>query len=112
MSRATVSIHVPLAEHDAFPNGDVPEVRLVSIHVPLAEHDLPESRKMQSMVVSIHVPLAEHDLLLLPSCPDALRFNSRAPRGARRRRKSPVLHDLQAFVARSSLPRVALGPVS
>ena len=29
--------------------------------------------------------------------------------GALRRRKSPVLHDLQAFVARSSLPRVALG---
>ena len=38
-----------------------------------------------SLLVSIHVPLAEHDGNRLPAFPVQLRFNSRAPRGARPR---------------------------
>ena len=100
-----VSIHVPLAEHDALP-GTVDEAEPVSIHVPLAEHDVHESwpacqaaqfqftcpsrsttlctySGRRRTAVSIHVPLAEHD-----ECPSVIssrrsRFNSRAPRGAR-----------------------------
>ena len=56
----------------------------VSIHVPLAEHDLCRECLHLLRVVSIHVPLAEHDLLDAVLLVDVLRFNSRAPRGARR----------------------------
>ena len=103
---ASVSIHVPLAEHDVTKLLAISPV-VVSIHVPLAEHDQSwtaevaaasgfnsraprgarpnaEKRTGQSFKVSIHVPLAEHDLppYLSASCPFS--FNSRAPRGARR----------------------------
>ena len=39
MSDIEVSIHVPLAEHDAGCLVNL-EVDIVSIHVPLAEHDI------------------------------------------------------------------------
>ena len=84
-----VSIHVPLAEHDK------PEVWIeikqdVSIHVPLAEHDWNKIKSFFTFgKVSIHVPLAEHDLRTRSSSPEALRFNSRAPRGARRLIEDP-----------------------
>ena len=35
----SVSIHVPLAEHDALTDVSIPTTT-VSIHVPLAEHDV------------------------------------------------------------------------
>ena len=103
--RNTVSIHVPLAEHDlplhrphdgrtqfqftcpsrsTTGNVNLHSTSLqVSIHVPLAEHDAFLTMLYNSVEVSIHVPLAEHDVkgketeYLLSS------FNSRAPRGAR-----------------------------
>ena len=103
----TVSIHVPLAEHDyryqAQPqditgfNSRAPRgARLasenrsvkctgVSIHVPLAEHDIQVSADGQAWSVSIHVPLAEHDLPFRMVRAGREGFNSRAPRGARQR---------------------------
>ena len=61
VAAVTVSIHVPLAEHD----GEAVSLFLqhkVSIHVPLAEHDLSNHVVDSPADVSIHVPLAEHDL--------------------------------------------------
>ena len=37
-------------------------VNTVSIHVPLAEHDMFMRYLYQENIVSIHVPLAEHDI--------------------------------------------------
>ena len=100
-----VSIHVPLAEHDAMgflqkcaastfqftcPSRSTTGCSrllyaslMVSIHVPLAEHDLTAAEIIEVVKVSIHVPLAEHDRWRrLPSA-YSWSFNSRAPRGAR-----------------------------
>jgi len=77
-----VSIHVPLAEHDAVSRPGSLRSR-VSIHVPLAEHDFPQIFQRLFLVVSIHVPLAEHDNLNRRIRYERERFNSRAPRGAR-----------------------------
>ena len=74
---------MPLAEHDALPNGHSDLIftfqftcpsrsttssskpsassLLVSIHVPLAEHDICGVNVGLLYSVSIHVPLAEHD---------------------------------------------------
>ena len=62
MPSMSVSIHVPLAEHDPGDHraGGVPDV---SIHVPLAEHDSSKTLFSANVEVSIHVPLAEHDKL-------------------------------------------------
>ena len=84
MTQFSVSIHVPLAEHDYYfvrcithsagfnsraPRGarlsagdNATKASAVSIHVPLAEHDLLKLLKLLRVRVSIHVPLAEHDL--------------------------------------------------
>ena len=52
--------------------------------MPLAEHD-DESLKIKNIkAVSIHVPLAEHDPGRNIPTAEYPRFNSRAPRGARR----------------------------
>ena len=56
----SVSIHVPLAEHDPAPRC-LDGSSSVSIHVPLAEHDPRILRERREHRVSIHVPLAEHD---------------------------------------------------
>ena len=77
-----VSIHVPLAEHDA-PRRAHNLPTLVSIHVPLAEHDCGGCQPLEPVSVSIHVPLAEHDKTSCPARPSSTSFNSRAPRGAR-----------------------------
>ena len=55
----------------------------VSIHVPLAEHDAVRLDKGGKGFVSIHVPLAEHDAKPRPTFTGSSGFNSRAPRGAR-----------------------------
>ena len=55
----------------------------VSIHVPLAEHDEAVIRGLDGLQVSIHVPLAEHDFIRGCVDDDDVSFNSRAPRGAR-----------------------------
>ena len=55
----------------------------VSIHVPLAEHDVCGRSVHQPDGVSIHVPLAEHDISPSMSFWYTYGFNSRAPRGAR-----------------------------
>ena len=55
----------------------------VSIHVPLAEHDPVRRIHSAFFLVSIHVPLAEHDARRLDHCGRRRCFNSRAPRGAR-----------------------------
>ena len=78
-----VSIHVPLAEHDAEACG-VSTGTIVSIHVPLAEHDVSADVLAGLIDVSIHVPLAEHDMMGRSAKPVVYSFNSRAPRGARR----------------------------
>ena len=77
-----VSIHVPLAEHDAGAHTHAITIG-VSIHVPLAEHDCPPLALVVAVNVSIHVPLAEHDGNQLEERARACRFNSRASRGAR-----------------------------
>ena len=87
-----VSIHVPLAEHDADIHAWLNGFE-VSIHVPLAEHDSDLCSGRRTPAVSIHVPLAEHDKK--PGAPGRMlfSFNSRAPRGARqdpRRRRAPL----------------------
>ena len=74
-----VSIHVPLAEHDA-PRRAHNLPTLVSIHVPLAEHDCGGCQPLEPVSVSIHVPLAEHDKTSCPARPSSTSFNSRAPR--------------------------------
>ena len=52
---------MPLAEHDELILLGI-FCLTVSIHVPLAEHDLPLSAgSLFTALVSIHVPLAEHD---------------------------------------------------
>ena len=101
-----VSIHVPLAEHDALPSSlthrstgfqftcpsrSTTQVHVplaleghVSIHVPLAEHDVADTDLYVIDLVSIHVPLAEHDADGAPTLGVVTGFNSRAPRGARR----------------------------
>ena len=56
----------------------------VSIHVPLAEHDAELEETAKRKCVSIHVPLAEHDRIRGDLRNPSRRFNSRAPRGARR----------------------------
>ena len=72
----------------------------VSIHVPLAEHDVSPRTAHRLCYVSIHVPLAEHD----PKCAKPLRqpgsFNSRAPRGARPVVLTLIL-DLYSFNSRA-----------
>ena len=78
---------MPLAEHDRLPKPPHWR-RQVSIHVPLAEHDHKTAPQILKARVSIHVPLAEHDLTTPSSGIASSRFNSRAPRGARRRRLS------------------------
>ena len=80
----TVSIHVPLAEHDGMEFPDTYQC-VVSIHVPLAEHDEETGKYYQMIRVSIHVPLAEHDHTVKNSGLENISFNSRAPRGARQR---------------------------
>ena len=55
----------------------------VSIHVPLAEHDMRLDYDPQVCIVSIHVPLAEHDADYQTAARPGSSFNSRAPRGAR-----------------------------
>ena len=62
----------------------LPSALSVSIHVPLAEHDDLQGGSMKKVVVSIHVPLAEHDQGGARKLIETLSFNSRAPRGARR----------------------------
>ena len=57
--------------------------KIVSIHVPLAEHDASDRIFLNLLNVSIHVPLAEHDGSLSTTGAGAYCFNSRAPRGAR-----------------------------
>ena len=59
-------------------------ITVVSIHVPLAEHDVMIVDGSKHFEVSIHVPLAEHDMALPLTSTTTSRFNSRAPRGARR----------------------------
>ena len=74
---------MPLAEHDSV---DLPEPRgtsTVSIHVPLAEHDTKALGFTKEGTVSIHVPLAEHDVVAIWHHKEREGFNSRAPRGAR-----------------------------
>ena len=88
LSPMSVSIHVPLAEHDIrAPTNAVGSV--VSIHVPLAEHDSSAALSDSDIGVSIHVPLAEHDKLSEMKPKPAASFNSRAPRGARRCTRAP-----------------------
>ena len=77
-----VSIHVPLAEHDVLDSLYL-DKNGVSIHVPLAEHDRTCRLTLPVLVVSIHVPLAEHDLIMSTRTTITNCFNSRAPRGAR-----------------------------
>ena len=55
----------------------------VSIHVPLAEHDSSLLIDKFLVYVSIHVPLAEHDPAWERIAAVKKSFNSRAPRGAR-----------------------------
>ena len=78
----TVSIHVPLAEHDKVMPLSLRSAS-VSIHVPLAEHDAQMRVSSLTHEVSIHVPLAEHDTPFQRPLWPPPRFNSRAPRGAR-----------------------------
>ena len=78
-----VSIHVPLAEHDSTSSRDTPHLIPVSIHVPLAEHDRFQGLAFADVYVSIHVPLAEHDCFGRAMSDEKSSFNSRAPRGAR-----------------------------
>ena len=59
------------------------KITLVSIHVPLAEHDFIQPVLFCQCGVSIHVPLAEHDPTRAAIATRPIRFNSRAPRGAR-----------------------------
>ena len=102
-----ISIHVPLAGHDACPiaaatyladfNPRAPcgarlhRVRVVdvgkgiSIHVPLAGHDARCSSSTSSGSISIHVPLAGHDRSRSPISTRRWHFNPRAPCGARPR---------------------------
>ena len=46
------------------PPGEI-TVPLVSIHVPLAEHDAGPRPFSAGKKVSIHVPLAEHDIFMM-----------------------------------------------
>ena len=101
-----VSIHVPLAEHDA-PSGRSPRcgrrfqftcpsrstttARQLSTPPLRFQFTCPSRSTTVEAVsrerlpdVSIHVPLAEHDLIGVDYLPAVNRFNSRAPRGARR----------------------------
>ena len=57
--------------------------------MPLAEHDAVRRQRARQALVSIHVPLAEHDYLDSTLRRKIKRFNSRAPRGARHRHKTP-----------------------
>ena len=80
-----VSIHVPLAEHDVLDSLYL-DKNGVSIHVPLAEHDRTCRLTLPVLVVSIHVPLAEHDLIMpTRTTTTEIYYKSyrRAPRGAR-----------------------------
>ena len=86
----TVSIHVPLAEHDGMEFPDTYQC-VVSIHVPLAEHDEETGKYYQMIRVSIHVPLAEHDVKNQHLLISGGSFNSRAPRGARRISLKPFI---------------------
>ena len=74
---------MPLAEHDRKQKAE-PVKTDVSIHVPLAEHDIDNHVTLSRRRVSIHVPLAEHDTSPRYLQRHHVRFNSRAPRGARR----------------------------
>ena len=103
---AEVSIHVPLAEHDSFSfflaasnlgfNSRAPRGAR-----PACAKMFPDSGRFQftcpsrstthvlglnflQLSVSIHVPLAEHDRRTSRAFRRPRRFNSRAPRGARR----------------------------
>ena len=88
---------MPLAEHDY--KCKSPKNRLnVSIHVPLAEHDMSCVRRFAQCLVSIHVPLAEHDLMRPPPEALPLRFNSRAPRGARHDGRAWSLRELAVSI--------------
>ena len=69
--------------------------KIVSIHVPLAEHDASDRIFLNLLNVSIHVPLAEHDGSLSTTGAGAYCFNSRAPRGARLCLHFPDAHSLR-----------------
>ena len=78
-----ISIHVPLAGNDPFPDHACLS-RSISIHVPLAGNDDGVVRTVISLAISIHVPLAGND-----QCRTHRRlfrsehFNPRPPRGER-----------------------------
>ena len=57
----------------------------VSIHAPRAGRDKVLAAEFVGIVVSIHAPRAGRDGIALSSISVSLRFNPRAPRGARRR---------------------------
>ena len=102
-----VSIHVPLAEHDnrgrlrglrdvrfnsraprgaRLPNEKfLLAPRMFQFTCPSRSTTRPRSTGWRTPSVSIHVPLAEHDLPSGRPQDRLRRFNSRAPRGARRR---------------------------
>ena len=104
--RLCVSIHVPLAEHDQViihppriqesfnsraPRGARPRSRRSRLSRRSFQFTCPsrsttpgQDQRPGRCQVSIHVPLAEHDLPCAVSFALGARFNSRAPRGARR----------------------------
>ena len=83
MGVAVVSIHVPLAEHDATARPCRCDHTSFNSRAPRGARRAPTRAGVIYDPVSIHVPLAEHDGVYRQSRRYAVRFNSRAPRGAR-----------------------------
>ena len=79
-----ISIHVPLAGHDAHRLMDIAVRAAISIHVPLAGHDENYLYVTDKAMISIHVPLAGHDRTeIMGNICLSCHFNPRAPCGAR-----------------------------
>jgi len=56
-----VSIHVPLAEHDATTSIRGADMSSFNSRAPRGARPINGTQKADAFIVSIHVPLAEHD---------------------------------------------------
>ena len=74
---------MPLAGHDRGILGLRKLRRFISIHMPLAGHDAIDNAAWCSLDISIHMPLAGHDRVLPQHFRLSQHFNPRAPCGAR-----------------------------